>query len=316
MPNSEYNSRQEGRATAINPGEIRVAVLAHAEAKVLDEPLTLADVAERSSNDSLKAATAKMREHYARSGKSNPHYIKAKKFDTLVIMPAIDAPKGTPRTGISIADCHTGLYGFDIDDEREHLDLPVIRELLVATPGAVMVGTSCAGNALWAVLASPYASSNGDYNAKRDAIIQQHFPALVRLHNEGSRDALKLRFVCDDPDVWLADSVTPLAVTVQESRWKPTPGYRIPTIPSGDAGDRWPTPAEWQQRFPAFGIPGQRLTRPLPELRRRHQVWGIPSKGESRILLRVQGRHSDHAGIPSSRAGAGTRKGFAPSQWA
>ena len=172
-----------------DPSLFRVAVLSDAYATVLKQSLTLAEVRDIGRNGSLESKTEKMWEYYARGGKRDPGYDKIKTTQILTTMPAIDAPRGTVRTEVSVENCHNRCYGFDIYGDRENMEFPAVRQALIETHGCLMVGVSCAGNALWAIFAGPVALDNDDYNAKRNAIIRQQFPELARRHNEGSRAA-------------------------------------------------------------------------------------------------------------------------------
>ena len=73
-----------------------------------------------------------------------------------------------------------------------------------------MVGTSCAGDALFAIFAGPRAETDDEYQRHWVAIAAA-MPASAKANNgKASKNFNRLRFLAHDPDVWLADSVIPL----------------------------------------------------------------------------------------------------------
>ena len=71
------------------------------------------------------------------------------------IIPAASAPAGTRVAGMSPKEFHNGCYGYDVDEHREEMDVPAVRTSLITSAGAVTVGTSCGGDALWGIYAGP-----------------------------------------------------------------------------------------------------------------------------------------------------------------
>ena len=255
---------------AVDPSGFRVARLETVYSTELLEPLSLAEVRDIARGTSKKAATIKMREFYARGGKTDPEYDRIKRTELLVIMPAITAERGTARSDISGgggltqlgAKSLNGFYGYDLDGDHENLNWQALRQDAINTPGAAIVGTSSNGHAGYALFLGPVAHSNDEYNLIRDAIIDQCFPASLQHHNEGSRDAVKLRIIPYDPDIWAASSVTPLTVALP--KWKPPTGYRAPTRTPGSAGHEQRTADGWAERFPELRDMGDQLEGPCP----------------------------------------------------
>ena len=177
---------------------------------VIDGVSTLEDVVRgiRTSSN-LEQKTVRLRALLAEGGRKGPY--KKAKLEMPAIVPAMQAPKGTELKGLPVQH-HNGLYGFDIDEMREDLDLPAVRQSLIHAPGAVMVGTSCAGDALYSIFAGPAAQDEADYKRHWDAIAVGLPPAARVASGKASKNSNRLRFLAHDPDVWLAPGpVTPLA---------------------------------------------------------------------------------------------------------
>ena len=177
---------------------------------VIDGVSTLVDVVRGiRTSVNLEQKTVRLRALLAEGGRKGP-YEKAK-LEMLAIVPAMQAPKGTELKGLPIRH-HNGLYGFDIDERREDLDVPAVRQSLIDTPGAVLVGLSCAGDALYAVFSGPVATDEPDYLAHWKAIASALPPAAREACGEASKNSNRMRFLAHDDDVWLAPgTVTPLA---------------------------------------------------------------------------------------------------------
>ena len=182
---------------------------------VIDGLSTLRQVAEDiRSDEDLKAQTNKLRVMHNRGGREGPY--KGAKLAMPAIVPAMQAAKGTLLKGLPVGDYHNGLYGYDIDEHREALDLAAVREALIAAPGAVLVGASCAGDALYAVFAGPFATDEKDYQRHWEAIGAEMPHAAWGASGKASKNSNRLRFLAHDPNVWLAsDPVAPLAGAVE-----------------------------------------------------------------------------------------------------
>ena len=178
---------------------------------VIDGLSTLEEVAAGIRTSSkLERQTVKLRGLLAKGGREGP-YRKAKR-EMPAMIPASCAPKGTAQAGLPVKEWHNGLYGYDIDEQREDLDLDTVRAELIAAPGACMVGTSCAGDALYAIFAGPAAQDEVDYKRHWAAIAAGLPPAARVASGEQSKNFNRLRFLVHDPDVWLASGpVEPLA---------------------------------------------------------------------------------------------------------
>ena len=158
----------------------------------------------------LAQITGGLRECLAREGRDSSPFKRSKeRLPTIVPASAagtaILVSKATASDGF-----HNRLYSFDIDLNREDMDLDAIRGELLAAPGCVLVAVSSSGDALYAFFAGPIARLNAIY--KQNWLrIRDSLPALSKASTaQGSDNPNRLRFVCHDPSVWLAPSVTPL----------------------------------------------------------------------------------------------------------
>ena len=190
---------------------------------VVDDLVTLGKVASciRGESQTLPAKTAALRAALQAEGRKGRY--KTDKLLMPAIMPAALAPAGTLIKDLP-PQHHNGLYGFDVDEQREGMDLAAVRQDLIAAPGAVMVGTSCAGDALFAIFAGPLAATDAEYQ-RHWAVIAAAMPESARANNgKSSKNFNRLRFLAHDPDVWLADEVIPLLGAPQlPTQPEPTP---------------------------------------------------------------------------------------------
>ena len=119
-----------------------------AQPQRIAEQLSIEALAYRICTDAVLAQrTAELRDALAEGGRKGRY--RDLKEQMPAVVPAVAAPPGTATKGIS-ARYHNGLYGFDIDEGREHMDKPAVLDSLIQAPGCVMVGTSCTGDALYA----------------------------------------------------------------------------------------------------------------------------------------------------------------------
>ena len=200
----------------LTPARIAVSVLHRGRASVdpqrnlvVSDRVSLETVAQRiRTSTDLIARTTELRTVLAEEGRG----VRYKRLKQLMpaIIPAASAPAGTFVKGLPPSQFHTCLYGYDIDEGRERLALPELRALLIGTPGMTMVGVSCAGDALYAVVAGPLATTDAQYKIIWTWIKDQ-LPAMAQAASSGSsKNFNRLRFLCHDPDVWLGESVAPL----------------------------------------------------------------------------------------------------------
>ena len=145
----------------VTPAQIKVSVLSHGRQTldtngklVVSRLTTLGDFVQHvRASETLKDQTEALRDALAKGGRTGQYEVL--KAAMPAIVPAACAPAGTRVKGLSPARFHNGIYGYDIDEDRESLDLPVLRAKLAAAPGAVLVAVSCAGDALYAIFAGP-----------------------------------------------------------------------------------------------------------------------------------------------------------------
>ena len=203
----------------LNPADIKVSVLANGvvprgKRQLVYNLSTLGAIVKRiRESEDLQKRTATLRDVLADKGRKGPY--ETLKLRMPAIIPAASAPANTPVRGMSPAVYHNGLYGYDIDEDRENLNLPQLLVDLIAAPGAATVGLSSAGDALYAIFAGPFAQSDKEYKENWIAIADQ-MPAGAKVASgESSKNFNRLRLIVYDPDVWLADSVLPLPGAAQ-----------------------------------------------------------------------------------------------------
>ena len=205
----------------------------------------------RGDSKTLPAKTDALREALQAEGRKGRY--ETEKLLMPAIMPAAQAPVGTAIKGLSL-EHHNDLYGFDVDEQREGMDLAATRAELIAAPGAVMVGTSCAGDALFAIFAGPLAENAAEYKRHWEAITAA-MPESAKANNgKASKNFNRLRFLAHDPDVWLADTVVPLLDAPQF----PTQPEPTPTAPAPPARPRcpsWTTRTRIQPRWHGYCRP-------------------------------------------------------------
>ena len=169
---------------------------------------------------SLKAETEQIRQLRCKHGKDSSQY-KAAKEQLRGCIPAAKARPGIPVKGLSPDEYANGLYGFDLD-EGSSLDLGTIRGAVIGSPGAVMVGRSVGGEGLFAFYAGPVARNSNEYKANWLAIAAA-MPEPARSANAAqSKNFNRLRFLAHDPDLWLAQSVSPLLLNTPPQAQPPT----------------------------------------------------------------------------------------------
>ena len=197
----------------------------------ITEQLSIEALANRIRTDTVLARrTADLRATLAEGGREGS-YRQLKELMPAVV-PAVAAAPGTATKGIS-ARYHNGVYGFDIDEGREHMDMAAVFASLIKAPGCVLVGTSSAGDALYAFFAGPKAEDHRDYTRHWEAIAAGLPPDARAASGRASKNLNRLRFLCHDPDLWVATSVTPL--TGAQSAEPPL--SRSDYSPSGEAAE-------------------------------------------------------------------------------
>ena len=173
------------------------------------EQLSLETLAHRIRTETVLAQrTADIRAALAKSGREGRY--RQMKEQMPAVVPAVAAPPGTATKGVS-ARYHNGLYAFDIDEGREFMDKDAVFASLVEAPGSVLVGTSCAGDALYAFFAGPKAEDYKDYTRNWEAIAGGLPPSARAASGRASKNLNRLRFISYDPDLWVAEYVEPLA---------------------------------------------------------------------------------------------------------
>ena len=180
-----------------------------AQPQRIAEQLSIKALANRIRTDAiLTQRTAELRAALAEGGREGR--FRELKEQMPAVVPAVAAPQGTTTKGIS-AQYHNGLYGFDIDEGREHMDKAAVFESLVQVPGCVLVGTSCGGDALYAFFAGPKAEDHRDYTRHWEAIAAGLPPGARAASGRASKNLNRLRFLSHDPGLWVATHVEPLA---------------------------------------------------------------------------------------------------------
>ena len=216
----EPSPRDVSRPSFIDAQQVRVSHLNRlvprekGARKVVDNTFSLSDVAEAiRTNEDLQRATKRVRdalEAAARKSQELGLEIDARKDKAFVeskkalpaIVPASAATPGTVIRNLAPATAN-GLFGYDIDEHRP-VDVAAVRADLIATPGVAMVGVSASGDAIWAILAGPVASSREEYRAHWQALAKQLPPSARANNGPHSHDFGRARAVAHDPDLWLA----------------------------------------------------------------------------------------------------------------
>ena len=185
----------------------------------VDRVMCLQDLAEwlRNPETELAAAMGELRMALREGGREKGSKYGELKVQLPSCVPAMDAPAGTPVQGAS-AEYHNGLFGFDIDEERESLDLSAIRKDLTTAPGCVFVATSAGGDGLYCFFAGPFASSAKEYSQLWQRLSQEALPASARIASGAqSKNLNRLRFLAHDPIAWLAPKpVVPIMLPSNE----------------------------------------------------------------------------------------------------
>ena len=180
-----------------------------AQPQRITEQLSIEALASRIRTDlDLVQRTTELRAALAEGGREGR--FRELKEQMPAVVPAVAAPPGTTTKGIS-ARYHNGLYGFDIDEGREHMDKPAVFDSLIQAPGCVMVGTSCAGDALYAFFAGPKAEDHRDYKRNWEAIAAGLPSSARAASGRASKNLNRLRFLPHDPGLWVATYIEPLA---------------------------------------------------------------------------------------------------------
>ena len=189
--------------------QVGVVDLILAQPQRTTEQLSLETLAHRIRTDTVLAQrTADIRVALAKSGRGGRY--RQMKEQMPAVVPAVATPPGTATKGVS-ARYHNGLYAFDIDEGREFMDKDAVFASLVEAPGSVLVGTSCAGDALYAFFAGPKAEDYKDYTRHWEAIAGGLPPSARAASGRESKNLNRLRFISYDPDLWVAEYVEPLA---------------------------------------------------------------------------------------------------------
>ena len=109
--------------TTFDPWDIRIAVLSRGivgAQLAIDAVMPLGDVALRvRQSEKLAGVTKTLRRMVARGGRG-PSYQRSKLLLPAAI-PAAQAPAGTPLKELPV-EHHNGLYGFDLDEDRDNLE--------------------------------------------------------------------------------------------------------------------------------------------------------------------------------------------------
>ena len=244
---------QAHQGDTIIPANVQVSVLKdgtktlNAGKVVVSSVSTLGEVVQKIRNSpELRKRTEALRHTLAEGGRTGD-YAEAKLWMPAII-PAALAPAGTLIEKLPPAIYANGLYGFDIDESRHSLDLPVLRTALIESPGIVMVGTSCAGDALYAVYAGLLAQSEFEYKEHWRAIASQMPAGAKAASGKQSKNFNRLRFLAHDPNVWLAETVTPLPGALSPTSGTSPPSSPAPQLTAEEGIDRqaldWIEPPE------------------------------------------------------------------------
>ena len=182
--------------------------------EVVISPLTVADYHQWITDPAAPLAkrTANLRAKLGPGGTKTAAFNEEKPRLPHAV-PAINAPAETPLAGID-GKFHSGIYSYDIDEGEA--DWNELRKCLAAMPSCLLVATSSSGDGLYAFIVGTPATTATEYTAKwREA--RQFFPEGVNTSTaDGSNNINRLRYVCYDPEAYLAATVTPLTLTATQ----------------------------------------------------------------------------------------------------
>ena len=154
----------------------------------------------------LARQTATARRHLGPGGQKTREFDEAKKRLPEVV-PAANAPANTPIAGMS-GEFHNGLYGYDIDEGGA--DWAALREEVAGMAATLLVATSSSGSRLYAFIAGTRAESAEEYTAKWHQARSLFPPSVREATDKNSNEVNRIRFVCHDPDAYLAEIVIPM----------------------------------------------------------------------------------------------------------
>ena len=199
-------------AQIIDPSAIPVSVLSRGivgAQLAIDAVMPLGDVALRvRQSGKLAGATKTLRRMVARGGRGPPY--QRSKLLLPAAVPAAQAPAGTPLKQLPV-EHHNGLYGFDLDEDRDNLDVAAVRTTLERHPAVVLVGISAAGDALYMFAAGPVAETDAEYRAMWREIAKR-LPGDAAVQNDArAHNFNRVRMLASDPTLYLAPEATPFA---------------------------------------------------------------------------------------------------------
>ena len=207
-------------ADAIDPGSILMSArpegvaVGKGDELFVTKTITLAEYAKRVWNPSRDFAqkASKARVVLKKHGRKPPNgpYEKAKRR-LPAILPSAQAPPGTKVKEMA-ATHHNSMYNFDLDEDRESIDLPGLRQSLRETRGVTFYATSAGGDGLYCMVLGPVAKTLRDYKYKWQQIVDEVLPADAKVASGSQSNNLnRWRFAVPDSEAWLAKSVIPLA---------------------------------------------------------------------------------------------------------
>ncbi len=198
--------------TRIDPAAVQVSVLSRGivgAQLAIDAVMPLGDVALRvRESGKLAASTASVRRVLAQGGRGGGY--ERRKLLLPAAVPAAQAPAGTPLKQLPVSH-HNGFYGFDLDADRDNLDVAAVRTALERHPAVVLVGISAGGDALYAWAAGPVAGTDAEYKDLWRAIAKR-LPGDAVTQNDGrAHNFNRVRLLASDPTLYLAPEATPFA---------------------------------------------------------------------------------------------------------
>ena len=240
--------------------------------QVVTSTMTLAEIAEYiRTSKALKSRTEELRAQLASGGRGPGSAYDEGKESLPAIMPASCAPGGTLVKNLPTRFL-SGLYGYDIDKFVDPKNRPAIKQALIDSPGAVMVGDSTSGD-LWVVYAGPTAQSVDEYLQHWRAILGRMPAGAIAANGKESKNRNRLRYLAHDPECWLAKEFVPLVLpaAAPDSR-KRTPkstsrgkNNKSAAYSAAGGGANWrPTPDEWLIKCPELRTASTQLEGPCP----------------------------------------------------
>ena len=190
------------------PSATRIAHIARVRSKKIQGTMSIPALLEATrTSTNLRRHTERVQEVLAQYGENtvDPSDPKGRTYYDIAsqtmpaLIPGVDCPDGTPRSGI---DCryHSGCYAIDVNKDLTPELLPIVRQVLEQWPHTTLVSRSVSHQGLWALLHGPRATSDHACTHYQRALMEM-LPDSVRPHvAEAPSDLTRARHWAWDPE--------------------------------------------------------------------------------------------------------------------